>query len=265
MRPLPAELETYFKDLLQQHDLTEHHDLIRSHARLSFQMRVNALSDPSSAPLGASRLGGTPDLPGDLNWARNPDDGKLLDFVGQINLADVPQCGQLLPTAGRLFIYTLQESAAENPHTIQYSAAADSALIRAAAPTEEELSDENSDAVFGSLLITDFVPALALPDSSVFDDQDDGFHAGYYDLIEQLCQHEGQDEPISRLLGYPMDLAGSALPSEDWELLVQIESHFSDGECYMNFWDAGSLQLIVKHADLPTCQFSQSNAGIASM
>ena len=258
MRILPDSLEQRLRDALERHGLTDSSDHIRSHARLTFLLRVAPQENVVDVPLGTSRLGGTPDLPTGEQWARSADD-LLLDFIAQINLAEVASLGQPLPDSGILHIYSQQEGACDNEHLIRLCQPTN--LVRAAVPGENEFSDEDTDEPFGVLLITEFVPSVSLPNSlTTFRGFGDEFHEAYWALTRELDSLPTQKEPTSRLLGHPFD---DAL-DDDQELLIEVESHFHGGTCYMNFWDAGCLQILVQTAELSTCQFSDSQAGVFS-
>ncbi|MCK4342070.1 MAG: DUF1963 domain-containing protein [Phycisphaerae bacterium] len=95
------------EDLLQRiQDLglgrwaTELEGLIRPSMRI--RTRRVALK---SLPLGASRIGGQPDLPSDWQWPTW--NGRALDFLAQIRLADVASLDDehLLPATGWLYIF----------------------------------------------------------------------------------------------------------------------------------------------------------------
>lgn len=266
MPALPEFLEDQLRDALRRHSISDHYDRIRPLARLTFLMRVSPIDDPNVSPIGSSRFGGTPDLPPEGIWARNPEDDLLLDFIGQINLAELPDIEHALPKSGMLLLYSQQEGACDNPHAIQYVTAPPESLVRAGIPTEDEFSDEDSDEPFGGVQVDEFLPSVSLPDApDQFPGLDDGFHDTYSEMVRELHEIPSQKEPTSRLLGYPFSPYGSALPGEDWELLAEVESFFHGGKNYINFWDAGCLQLLVKSADLLECQFQESKANIFSM
>lgn len=67
---------------------------------------VFADGDASQAPLGRTRLGGTPDLPAGVDWPRD-DEGKLGNFFGQLDLADLAQRvnDPALPREGLLSLF----------------------------------------------------------------------------------------------------------------------------------------------------------------
>jgi len=258
-------LDKQLLDSLSRHGLLEHQAVIRARARLTYLLRVSPVDDPNSVPIGASRLGGTPDLPTDMEWARNPDDDLLLDFIGQINFSDVPTVGTKLPKSGLLLIYSQQEGAAENTHTTQFVDCSTASLVRADVPDEDDFSDCDTDEPYGTLVITEFIPSVSLPHSANECGEFGGeLYEAYSELVEELHSDPAQNQETSRLLGHPYSPYGSILPNEDWELLIQVESHFHAGTTYMNFWDAGCLQILVKSSDLPNCRFSQSRACVFS-
>jgi len=266
MHPLPDSLDELLRDALRKHRITDYYDRIRPLARLTFLMRVSPVHDPTLAPIGQSRFGGTPDLPPEVTWARNPDDDLLFDFIGQINLAELSEVDHPLPKSGMLLLYSQQDGACENPHSIQYLTSPTESLVRATVPDENEFSDEDSDEPFGSVQIMEFIPSVSLPDwLDLFPDLDDEFLDTYSEMARELHEISSQKEPASRLLGYPFTPFESVLPGEEWELLVQVESFFHQGTNFINFWDAGCLQLLVKSADLSRCQFRESEANITSM
>jgi len=225
-------------------------------------MRVLPVEDSAEVPLGKSRLGGTPDLAANGEWVRNSE-GKLLDFIAQINLAELPIEVQSIPKTGMLYVYAQQENACANEHSIRLCSLPVEQLARTAAPTETDFADEDSGGPFGVLLVTEFVPTICLPDSlRAFPSFDDEFHDGYSAMAQQLPRLPAQKEPASRLLGYPTPWDSEL--GDEQELLIQAESHFHGGKIYMNFWDAGCLQILVLNSEIATCQFTTSEANVFS-
>jgi hypothetical protein len=96
--------------------------------------------------LGASRMGGTPDLPRDVPWPIR-DDGFVIDstrsspgyagFLLQIALADMPRLADHpLPDAGYLYVFDLGPSQpVETSFLVSYSAATAADLRRVQRPT----------------------------------------------------------------------------------------------------------------------------------
>ena len=62
----------------------------------------------SNLPIGASRIGGSPDLPTDFVWPTY-EDGRPLTFLAQLNLAEVAAAGSPIPTlpgSGQLLLFS---------------------------------------------------------------------------------------------------------------------------------------------------------------
>lgn len=258
MRLLPPILEEKLRDEAEQHGLLERFEEIRCHARLTFLMRVLPVDDPAEVPVGKSRLGGAHDLAADEVWARNRE-GKLFDFIMQIHLSDLPEVHPL-PKNGMLYVFAQQENACANEHSIRLFSVPVEELSRTSAPAETDFADEDSAGPFGVLLVTEFVPSISLPDS--LRSVDDEFHEAYSALRTKLSRLPAQKEPASRLLGYPTPWDSEL--GDERELLIQAESHFHSGKCYMNFWDAGCLQVLVRTSEIATCRFTTSEANVFS-
>ncbi len=102
-QPLRPDLQTRLGALFRKHDLEPAADLIRPLARECISLR---LGDPTpDAPVGASRIGGSPDVPADFVWPRERN-GDPLPFIAQVNLADVPRVtDHPLPASGLLALF----------------------------------------------------------------------------------------------------------------------------------------------------------------
>ncbi len=57
--------------------------------------------------IGATKLGGCPDLPAQINWPKNSADGQYFSFLGQINLSEIKVFDELklLPSHGILYFF----------------------------------------------------------------------------------------------------------------------------------------------------------------
>ena len=80
--------------------------VLKSLARNSIQMTLDIQPD-DSIRIGSSKFGGYPDLPDELEWFRNPDDGTLLTFICQINFAEIKpfDVDNRLPENGILYFF----------------------------------------------------------------------------------------------------------------------------------------------------------------
>lgn len=90
---------TTFEELLIAYGLERFREQIRGMARQGFLLKTEVCKD-GDLRLGASKIGGLPDLPAGVSWP-NYQGGKPLAFLAQINLSDLrvdcelPQSGML--------------------------------------------------------------------------------------------------------------------------------------------------------------------------
>jgi uncharacterized protein (TIGR02996 family) len=99
-------------------------------ARPALRM-VQVEADDEDLPVGASKIGGLPDLPADFAWPPggdchaiyNDDTGgtdRLAGFMAQVNLAEIAQtqAAQVLPKSGLLSFFCFQDIENDNPDSI---------------------------------------------------------------------------------------------------------------------------------------------------
>ena len=206
------------------------------------QPAVRLRSRPGAAAVGASKLGGAPDVRSGFAWPQRA--GRPLQFLAQVNLADVARfpCASDLPSSGLLsFFY----DAAEMPWgfdpkdrgswVVRYEG--DAAAFRSMEPP--------ADAFVECVLEASEVETLPP------DDQEEG---------------GGEDGPQHRLLGHPSPIQGEmelecqlasngvyvgdpsgyegprakalAAGAADWRLLLQLDS---DDDAAMMWGDLGRL------------------------
>jgi uncharacterized protein YwqG len=229
-----------------------------------------------SISVGASKLGGSPDLPPKITWPRWKTG--YLTFVAQVNLAELPACDSF-PTVGMLsFFYDREQSAWGFDPTHRdgfrlWSFPEPSQLIRAVEP-------ESSTFPCARL---SFEPFLSLPDTSVesvrnllLDIERDEL---YYDFVDKYAG----PEPQHQILGSPHVIQGD-MPLEcqlvinglyagnasgykdprrkelepgsaDWTLLLQIDS---DDNAKMMWGDAGMLYVWIRRQDLTARNFEKA-------
>lgn len=103
--------------LISRCGLTAARDLIRASAVPCFH--IIAGPPAAEAPLGATRLGGAPDLPAGQDWPKGG--AGLLSFLGQLDLADIrARTGSTeLPPEGLLSIFVEDAGCASDPVAIQ--------------------------------------------------------------------------------------------------------------------------------------------------
>jgi uncharacterized protein YwqG len=94
--------------LIEIHNLKEHRKAIRKLARRAILLRTKKGSE-AKIPLGATKIGGRPDLPAAAEWPAYRD-GKPLAFLAQINLAPIAKLGSSikgLPSSGLLSVFSV--------------------------------------------------------------------------------------------------------------------------------------------------------------
>src|SRR4051812_7438146 len=79
--------------------------VIKREARSSIRLTAHATEHEDEIPIGASKLGGAPDLPAGYDWPLV--DQSPLDFVAQINFAETApyDLDYLLPTSGWFHVF----------------------------------------------------------------------------------------------------------------------------------------------------------------
>ncbi len=110
---IPSDLQA----LIDAHHLTPYADSIMQDVKPAVGL-ARTLMDDGAILIGASKLGGAPDLPADVVW---PEwDGKPLTFMAQINLTelDLGLFSELLPSTGVLsfFYEATSQPWGDTPH-----------------------------------------------------------------------------------------------------------------------------------------------------
>lgn len=98
-----AELSPNYVKIFKEASLPNGDELIKLVSPAVF-LHTNP-SSGKNIPLGASRLGGLPDLPANIDWPTWQE--KLQSFIAQINLSEIPVFSDrnLLPKQGHLFFF----------------------------------------------------------------------------------------------------------------------------------------------------------------
>jgi uncharacterized protein YwqG len=257
-------------DLLDKYRLSDLSFLIKD----SLLVRTYP-STEDTIPVGASKIGGRPDLPADIQWTRWK--GKPLAFIAQIQLAELPKAEflNILPSAGILyFFYSAdQETWGFDPNdkgssNVIYSKSSE--IHRRNFP--EDLPDEGR---YNNCSVT-FEPSVTIPDidSSVFDE----LHLSREktDRYSEFSEHATELMELGhRILGHPNQIQGDmqlecqlashglycgdgsgykdpkaqALKAgaKDWELLFQVDS---DDNAAMMWGDMGMLYYWIPRHEL---------------
>jgi uncharacterized protein YwqG len=238
-------------------------------------------------PLGATRMGGVPDLPPDVEWPHRGD--TPLAFIAQVRLSDVSTLDRdsLLPPTGWLcFFYDAEEQpwgfepADRDGWRILYFDTLVDHLHRATAPALPEDSAFRACSVTAEVEDT-LADSSALITEGVLEHMSEDFHA-YFHLVEE--QSDEEEEGRHRLLGNPDviqaemrfichfvskgisylgifeddDPTAGALANgaDDWILLLQVDTD-EDGPGWM-WGDCGHIYYWIRKQDLAQRDFDHA-------
>jgi uncharacterized protein YwqG len=238
-------------------------------------------TDEAKLAVGASKLGGLPDLPAGFSWPAIS--GTPMSFIGQLHLADAAAdpAAQLLPKDGTLaFFYDAQQQTFGDKPTDRggwgvFWFASDVALARVQPPAPlPSTAQFHAAAVhFTTATTMPQQPQLDLPHlawSPAEQTKYDQFWAQFSSANQQTPQHQ--------LLGHPNALqddmrlqcqwmthgvteasdpraASLSAGAADWHLLLQVDS---DPNLGMRWGDGGMLYFWMPRAALQARQFDQS-------
>lgn len=240
-------------------------------------IRLVSTGSVSDGLVGASRLGGLPDLPAETVWPDN--DGEPLSFIAQLNLAEAHafDAGGLLPESGLLsFFYDAvsQEAWGFDPadhgsFAVIYSPPS-APLVRREAPA----ALDSEGAFFPVALTMASEPTFVPWESSTTEALGMNFEAALE--YASIFTDDGSDQVlVHRLLGHPDPIQGdmqlecqlasngiycgdasgyqdpraTALRRDagDWRLLLQIDS---DEDAGMMWGDVGRIYYWIRAEDL---------------
>lgn len=96
-------IEERFNDAVADAGLEDKRDALRLIVLPTVAMVERDAADGNVT--GLSRIGGSPDLPANVDWPRD-DNGLHLNYLAQINLAEVPDRPEELPASGLISLFT---------------------------------------------------------------------------------------------------------------------------------------------------------------
>jgi uncharacterized protein YwqG len=236
----------------------------------------------SEIEIGQSKLGGKPDLPETINWAKDQRNASLA-FVGQINLEEMEglDTENLLPKTGILYFFydATQEFygedlAEKDKFRVIYYDGDLSLLKRNNFPTD--LPKNATDVARFSA--TKINPKKEISYPSNGDKIYDKLKEKDYEKFGELTE----DDIVTKLLGYsnnlqnPMEMDCELITNgidldnyeskeakelepnfADWKLLLQVDS-CSDGEGSMDFAGGGVIYYWIKKDDLMKKDFDKT-------
>lgn len=240
-------------------------------------------------PVGVSKFGGSPDLPGDVDWFRTQLTDIPMSFIAQVNFAEVSpfDLEHRLPERGMLYFFydcSLDgmpwgfDPGHSDGWRVFFCDGDPSALSRREAP--EDLEQEDNGMVFGSArMCFGASPELPSPESDLTNGlalpEDDALQDAWWEWLDEKAW-----EPINKLLGHADPIQGGMeLECEyvtnriycgtpdgyrlaksrgldknaaRWNLLMQVSSNESLG---MMWGDMGRLYLWITSEDLAARRF----------
>jgi uncharacterized protein YwqG len=252
-------------------------------ARDSIRLRSQP-TDEALLAVGASKLGGLPDLASDTAWPSR--DGKPLAFIAQIRLEDATpyESARVLPATGLLsFFYDAQQEtygadpADRGGWQVLYHAGDASQLRRADAPASLPAAARYTACALN------FTAEVTLPQDPPLEQADWQWQPGqqerYEDLLATLPSAAERAQPHHRMLGYADTLQddmrlqcqlvahGVKIGSDDpraaalasgaanWLLLLQVDSDAGAG---MRWADAGMLYFWIEREALAAGRFDDT-------
>jgi uncharacterized protein YwqG/HEAT repeat protein len=215
-------------------------------------------SGKDEAESGASKFGGSPDLPKGFEWPMWND--VPLAFVAQINLEEVAKydAEKRLPEAGMLYFFMDQEKYYEMPGSGKEKVIyvkAPGALRR----TQQPAGGKNRNG-FGSRAIS-FRREYTLPNPRTAWGRGLGELTQKYGyMMEQLGMAEADSS--NRMFGHPNYIQGEFMEGqEDLFMLLQIDH---DEPSSMYWGDGGRIMYLIYGDDLKAERFDQSVAEMQS-
>lgn len=267
----------YLREMLNRHGLQRFEPALLRHARQC--LRLHTLGEDAPQPLGASRLGGAPDLPPSLPYPCLEDGSHLL-FMGQIHLDAIADQQTWLPRSGLLYFFMQGQQAGDAVRVIHAPAA--QTLQRYVWPEGMRFSDTDIDEPSPTRAVrierTVSVPHLYGADELFVGEdavlreleKDGSLQRAYQALQQELTgadkptrgmhllnghvftQHDGPEEQASLVAG--------GLP-EEWVNLLMLDSDNSVG---FSFWDAGTFTFTIHEKDLALADFSRMQQSLES-
>ncbi len=217
-------------------------------------------------PLGASRIGGIPDLPPGFAWPES--EGRKIQFLAQIDFAQMPRWDDSpLPADGWLYYFGLYENDQDHVTAVHYFRGPRESLGRVSTPKLEEVwPTQNNDATYELLPL---VPRLGLSVDHVrLADELDEDPKEFGDEVRAMIEASDIAEPkpddlneTAWLLGDMAGVDGSIaehvetleLDGDDWTNLLAITSSGT-----MEWGDSGTLYLLIRRSDLASGDFSRA-------
>lgn len=253
---------------IAEHGLDAHADVVRALARPSVRL-VASRADDAAIPVGATKIGGAPDLPADFAWPTRA--GRRLAFVAQIAFAQLRRLAPVtpeLPSDGLLWFFY---DAEQQPWGSRDES--DGWHVAGQVGTETLVRHPDAPAfpacaidMFVELTLPPIRSALARSLGEAFDRYTD-LHESFTYIYRRPPRVDGQ---VHRVGGHPDAIQGDMTrrieygwrgadldhPTDEleaaartWRLLLQLDSDDAAG---MMWGDSGRLFVWMREDDLRT-------------
>jgi uncharacterized protein YwqG len=269
-------------ELLEQHGLSHRADEILSQCKPSIHLSLQYGMDEADIPIGASKMGGSPDVPPDFVWPQW--NGVPLTFIAQFRLSDVKpyDVENLLPEKGMLYFFFEQYSFMDtyyesqlfgSQYKVVYVEDESFILKRSKHPHAQYRNWKLKP--YRSCRITSFehelIPhpvetAIPWPPEAI-DSNQANQQMRFGDAV-----YENLAKPMHRLLGYETNVQGvwgtretileqwESNSRDDWLLLLQVDSdyshHFLGSRVLFNWGDAGCIYFWIRKDELKSRNFN---------
>lgn len=216
MAAIPAHLREQLETAIRELSLESVADQIVAAGRECFYLHLGKQDDGKR--IGASRVGGAPDLPTGLDWPHGKKG--YLNFIAQVNLCELPvDSTNDLPHGGMLYLFIESDEQCLNvSHKLIYSDLPAAKLRRVRLPTGSGMAHESYNNLIPHYLTV--VHGIELPTygSKLYDYVEenaptvDGKTGGdRYSALQDLLS--GQEEDLEliagKLLGYCSEIQGN--------------------------------------------------------
>ena len=278
------------RDEMMDRGLSGYFDALAPLAKNAVQITLDVQED-ERIPVGASKMGGSPDLPEDVAWFRNPKTDIPLSFVAQVNLAEAAQYDREHKLPERGMLYSFYDCSADgmpwgfDPEdgsgwAVYYHDGDPSGISRREAP--EDLEQDDNGTVFGSARMC-FAAGMELPspESDLANDldlpEDEEAQDAYWEWLEETEEELrnkllGHADPVQNGMeleceyvtnqiycgtpeGYQLAKArGLDKNAARWNLLLQVDSNEDIG---MMWGDMGRLYFWITDEDLAERRFDR--------
>ncbi len=257
--------EELLDELLKKFGLSRRRDQILAAARSAFLACSSAADD--GVPIGISKLGGLPGLPGGVDWPTY-EDGRPLAFLSQLNLSELPADSEL-PGSGMLWFFSvfgwqtedeadpqLPGKKYDNSWTkVFYSEATSEELKRISPPSDVTLYGEARLEFFSMTCL----PAIANEQPLAKLKWNSETKAKYGMVVSNYnmaCLQRRANPARNLVLGYAdfLERFVRKVAKDDLQLLFQLAS---DPNAKMSWGDDGYIYFWIAKKDLAVANFSQ--------